>query len=212
MKWKRISNDVRGCYFQASQLVQYSNDVVSSYLIRLYISRYHEKYDDRMNDDDTANVLCSMAVNFDDFFTRSLTSLDEHLILIVNFLLVSSDFLQFVQAYRAQDSISVENGYQTFAPIWKLLGQVKYLEATREQMENLYTLKGKICINVDISSAFFIIPIKEEHRHKTAFWVNDKSFEFNVAVMGLKSSPYHLKKFMELAFAPFNFTKGIERI
>ena len=46
----------------------------------------------------------------------------------------------------------------------------------------LYTLKGKICINVDISSAFFIIPIKEEHRHKTAFWVNDKSFEFNVAV------------------------------
>jgi cupin superfamily acireductone dioxygenase involved in methionine salvage len=140
LKWKRISNDVRGCYFQASQLVQYSNDVVSSYLIRLYISRYHEKYDDRMNDDETANVLCSMAVDFNDFLTHSLTSLDKHLILIVNFLLVSSDFLQFVQAYRAQDSISVENGYQTFAPIWKLLGQVKYLEATREQMENLYTL------------------------------------------------------------------------
>ena len=67
------------------------------------------------------------------------TSSDEHLILIVNFLLVSSDFLEFVKAYIAQDSISVENGYQTFAPIWKLLGQVKYLKATWEQMENLYT-------------------------------------------------------------------------
>jgi hypothetical protein len=53
----------------------------------------------------------------------------------------------------------------------------------------LFTLKGKLCINIDISSAFFIIPIKKEHRHKTAFWVNDKSYEFNVAVIGLKSSP-----------------------
>ena len=139
LKWKRISNDVRGCYFQASCLVQYSNDVVSSYLIRLYIARYHEKYDDRMNEDETANVLCSMAIDFDEFLTYSLTSSDEHLILIVNFLLVSSDFLEFVKAYIAQDSISVENGYQTFAPIWKLLGQVKYLETTWEQMENLYT-------------------------------------------------------------------------
>jgi hypothetical protein len=120
-------------------LVQYSNDVVSSYLIRLYIARYHEKYDDRMNEDKTANVLCSMAIDFDEFLTCSLTSSDEHLILIVNFLLVSSDFLEFVKAYRAQDSISIENGYQTFAPIWKLLGQVKYLETTWEQMENLYT-------------------------------------------------------------------------
>ena len=73
LKWKRISNDVRECYFQASRLVQYSNNVVSSFLIRLYISRYHEKYDDRMNEDETANVLYSMAIDFDEFLTCSLT-------------------------------------------------------------------------------------------------------------------------------------------
>jgi hypothetical protein len=32
----------------------------------------------------------------------------------------------------------VEAGYNSFAPIWKLLGQHKYLEATWEQMEVLY--------------------------------------------------------------------------
>jgi hypothetical protein len=53
---------------------------------------------------------------------------------------------------------------------------------------------------MDILSAFYVIPIKEEDRYKTAFWLNDLAFEFNVLVMGLKSSPYHLKKFMEIAY------------
>ena len=56
----------------------------------------------------------------------------------MNFLLVSSNFLDFVSAYRNQDSFSVEMGYKQLAPIWKLLGQVKYLEATWEQMDVLY--------------------------------------------------------------------------
>jgi hypothetical protein len=54
---------------------------------------------------------------------------------------------------------------------------------------------------MDISSSFFIIPLREEDRHKTAFWVNEHAFEFNVCVMGLKSSPYHLNKFIEKAFS-----------
>jgi hypothetical protein len=32
--WKRIAKDVRACYYQASQLVKYMHNVVSSYLIR----------------------------------------------------------------------------------------------------------------------------------------------------------------------------------
>ena len=76
--------------------------------------------------------------------------------------------------------------------------------------EIIFTLKNKIVVSMDISSAFFIIPIKEEDRYKTAFWVNNSSFEFNVAVMGLKSSPYHLNKFIETAFnaETFNEIKG----
>ena len=52
----------------------------------------------------------------------------------------------------------------------------------------LYKLKNKICINVDISSSFYIIPIAEKDRHKTSFWVNDLSFEFRVLVMGDRKS------------------------
>ena len=140
LKWKRISNDVRDCYFWASRLVQYSNDVILSYPIWFFISHFHKNYDDRMNQDETANVLCSIAINFDEFLSRSLSSTEEHLTLIVNFLIVSSDFLAFVQAYQLQDSISVENGYKMFVPIWKILGQTKYLEAKWEQMDSLYSI------------------------------------------------------------------------
>ena len=56
----------------------------------------------------------------------------------LTFLFVSGDFLEFVAAYQNQDSVMVEVGYNSFAPIWKLLGQHKYLEASWEQMEALY--------------------------------------------------------------------------
>jgi hypothetical protein len=64
----------------------------------------------------------------------------------------------------------------------------------------LHKMKGKYVVNMDISSSFYVIPIREEDRYKTAFWLNDLAFEFNVLVMRLKSSPYHLKKFMEKAY------------
>ena len=62
-------------------------------------------------------------------------------------------------------------------------------------------MKNKVVVSLDISSSFFIIPIREEDKYKTAFWVNESSFEFQVCVMGLKSSPYHLNKFLEKAFS-----------
>jgi hypothetical protein len=71
----------------------------------------------------------------------------------------------------------------------------------------LHKLKNKVCVSMDISSAFFIIPIREEDRHKTAFWVNDLAYEFNCLVMGLKSSPYHLKMFMNIVFSQTQFDK-----
>ena len=75
-------------------------------------------------------------------------------------------------------------------------------------LENLlHKLKNKFVVSMDISSAFFIIPIREQDRHKTAFWVNDLAFEFNCLVMGLKSSPYHLKMFMNLVFSIAQFEK-----
>ena len=49
--------DVRKCYFQASCFVQYWNDVISSYLIWLYLHHYHDRYDAMMSDEQTANDL-----------------------------------------------------------------------------------------------------------------------------------------------------------
>ncbi|MFO0004812.1 MAG: reverse transcriptase domain-containing protein, partial [bacterium] len=71
----------------------------------------------------------------------------------------------------------------------------------------LHKLKNKVCVSMDISSAFFIIPIRKEDRYKTAFWVNDLSYEFNGLVMGLKSSPYHLKMFMNIVFSAEQYEK-----
>jgi hypothetical protein len=48
----------------------------------------------------------------------------------------------------------------------------------------LQKLNNKVCVSMDISSAFFIIPINEADRYKTSFWVNDLTFEFNCLVMG----------------------------
>jgi hypothetical protein len=73
--------------------------------------------------------------------------------------------------------------------------------------EILMKLKGKKVISLDISSAFFIIPIQEKDRYKTAFWVNQDAYEFCCLVMGLKSSPYHLVKFMAIAFSQQVFDK-----
>jgi hypothetical protein len=83
-----------------------------------------------MMDNVPANVLCRIALDYQSFLEQSGQLTDEHLRLIVNFILVSSDFLEFVLAYQSQDSITIKHGYKWFAPIWKILGQVKYLEAT----------------------------------------------------------------------------------
>ena len=76
----------------------------------------------------------------------------------------------------------------------------------------LNTLKNKVVVSLDISSSFFIIPIREEDKYKTSFWVNDKAFEFNVLVMGLKSSPYHLKKFIDIVFSEKAYAKQIAKL
>ncbi len=67
-----------------------------------------------------------------------MKSKDEHLRLCVHFVLMSGDFIEFVSAYRTQDSITVESGFAVFAPQWKMLGHMKYLEAHWEQHECLF--------------------------------------------------------------------------
>ena len=69
-----------------------------------------------------------------------------------------------------------------------------------------------LVVSLDISSSFFIIPIAEKDRYKTAFWVNDLSYQFRVLVMGLKSSPWHLKAFIESVFSPSAYSEFIKQL
>jgi dUTPase len=112
-------------------------------------------------------------------------------------------------------------GEQNFSPLYRICLDFRELNTCLEFPQQtsfttideiLYKLRNKVVVSMDISSAFFIIPIKEEDKHKTAFWVNQLAFEFNVAVMGLKSSPYHLNKFIEKAFNKETFNSLKEKL
>ena len=134
LAWKRISKDVTQCYYQASRLVKYTYDVVSAYLWCAYVSRHISRYEDRIRDVPPGDLLCVLVSDYKTFLTATLDSNNEHTKLLVNFLFVLGDFLEFVAAYQNQDSVMVEVCYISFAPIWKLLGQHKYLKATWEQI------------------------------------------------------------------------------
>jgi dUTPase len=112
-------------------------------------------------------------------------------------------------------------GHQNKSPLYRLCLDFRqlntYLQFNKPTQFTtldslLYTLKNKYVCSLDISSAFFVIPISETDRHKTAFWVNEHAFEFNALVMGLKSSPYHLNKFLESAFSPSVYQQVIKQL
>jgi len=111
---------------------------------------------------------------------------------------------------RAVTKADMQSGKQNTAELYRLCLDFRDLNkilrfpkqcqfTTLDQF--LHKLKNKVIVSLDISSSFFIIPIKEEDCYKTSFWVNDLAYEFNVCVMGLKSSPYHLKRFVDIVFS-----------
>ena len=117
---------------------------------------------------------------------------------------------------RDNTKASYQTGEQNMSKLYRICLDFRELNEVLEfpQQTSFTTideivmkLKGKKVISLDISSAFFIIPIKEKDRYKTAFWVNQDAYEFCSLVMGLKSSPYHLVKFMAIAFSQQVFDK-----
>ena len=74
------------------------------------------------------------------------------------------------------------------------------------------TLKNKVIVGLDISSSFFIILLRKEDKHKMSFRVNNMAYEFNILVMGLKSSLYHLKKFIDLMFSEKAYKQQIQKL
>jgi hypothetical protein len=83
-----------------------------------------------------ANFLCYCATGFQDYIKEDLQSTDQWRVLTAVFLLMSSDFLAFVIAYRECDAIIVEQYYQRFAPVWRVIGAKRYLERHWRQLES----------------------------------------------------------------------------
>jgi len=114
--WKRISKDVRGCYFQAARLVRYIHNVLSTYLLRCFVSSTYDEITECMIDNANADVLCNLAMSYPQWLMKSVKSSDQHLL------------LEFVNAYHYQDSIMIDSGYSLFAPQWKCLANASTWE------------------------------------------------------------------------------------
>jgi hypothetical protein len=114
--WKRIAKDIRGCYFQAAHLVRYIHNSMSTYLLRCFVSATFDDIINMMESHKNANVLCYVASAYRNWLSDAITSSDQHLRVCANFMTMPGNFLEFVHAYRCQDSVSIKSGYSLFAP------------------------------------------------------------------------------------------------
>ncbi len=119
------------------------HNVLSTYLLQCFVSSIFDDIAKSMNKRANADVICNVAILYREWLMKSLKSSEQHLRLCVHFMTMSGNVIEFVNAYRCQDSITIESGYSWFAPRWKLLGQCKYLEAYHEQLDCL------LCNNQD---------------------------------------------------------------
>jgi hypothetical protein len=141
LKWCRISVDVCGCYYQASKLVMLTNQSFKAYLIQAVVTKFNDEIRGLLDSElDRADVIVEIVKKYQLWLIKNKYSDDEFLRAASNFIIMSDDLIDFVDSIRRQDSIGIEDGYQCFAPVWKFLGQLKYLQSYFEQlvMNNQY--------------------------------------------------------------------------
>ena len=93
---------------------------------------------DHDDTDDDPKYLCKAAEDYIEYLNSQRQSDDKWISTCANFLQMSYDFFEFVEAYRVGDSITVEYGYQKHSPVWLVLGQHKYVDIFYSQQEVLY--------------------------------------------------------------------------
>jgi hypothetical protein len=96
--WKRIAQDVRGCYFQAVQLVRYIHNSLSTYLLLCFVSATFDNITDTMESHQHADIICYFASAYGNWLSEAITSTDQHLRLCAHFISMSGNFLEFVHA------------------------------------------------------------------------------------------------------------------
>ena len=137
LKWQRVTNDVRGCYFQASRLAGFVADELMRALMYEFASGF-EEFDPTVHGEDPSAFVCKFVLEFIEFLRELKSSPDEWRRACALFLLMYIDFRNFVNSYRIGDSVTILRGYENFAPVWQKLGQSKYVERHFHQQDQLF--------------------------------------------------------------------------
>jgi hypothetical protein len=147
LKWQRINKETRKCYYQSGRLVMLVNQVLTKVMLEAFIGSEMESLKDDYklliattgSNDTVDDFICYVALRFEKYLLDGVKSDDKWRRLCCVFLIMSSDWISFVQSYRKCDSIAVELIYERFAPVWRCLGQSRYLERVWRQQESLLT-------------------------------------------------------------------------
>ena len=134
--WKRINKDVSGCYYQAHRLVKFVHDELMRFFMHQFVSERSRTDEDVLLSQ--PQFICKVASEFMEFMNELKSSGDKWISTCAMFLEMSYDFLEFVEAYRVGDAVSIEYGYQKHSPVWMAVGQHKYVDIFYGQQEALY--------------------------------------------------------------------------
>ena len=92
---------------------------------------------------------------------------------------------------------------------WRLTQDLRGVNA---ETKNIYTAtlptideivskcRNKIVTQLDINQAYFHIPLTDQSREKTSFYLNEEMYEWNRMTQGLAGAPHTFMKFMFLIF------------
>lgn len=192
--WKKVQKDARNCYYAASRLIKYVYEECVRILMHSFVSNHlaglRVKFRESARDLSDANFMCYVAQAFSDWLFELRDCSDRWIRCCSLFVRMARDFLTFVESYRNGDSIGIELGYQQFAPVWRALGQTRYLERHWRQLETLF-------------QKFPFQWLEEFRRHRTVRKYPGDSGKFDVA----------LDECMELAnrfFKQFPKTRTLE--
>ena len=137
--WKRIRQDCRDCYFQASRCIRYVYHELIKILMEHYVSEksadLQSDFESNNVDVSNANFYCYVGRRFGQWIKDQHNSTDKWLRARSFFVRMSNDFFTFIRSYRTDDSVGVEIGYQIFATVIRINGQHRYLERHWRQEE-----------------------------------------------------------------------------
>ena len=106
------------------------------FFVHQFVSQRETSTDDKDLDD--AAFITKTTLEFMSFVKDLPNSKDVWISTCGNFLKMSFDFLEFVNAYRIGDAITIKYGYQKHLPVFLALGKNTYVGITYSQQEKCY--------------------------------------------------------------------------